>query len=83
MQTTSKVVLRPLFFELAVVFAAGFIIGHYTNTKTPTTAELEELLRDVPEEKRIETIEEAKKPMVQYNNGVLSLNLTKGRRIFR
>lgn len=83
MQTTSRIVLRPMFFELAVVFAAGFIIGHYTNTRVPTTAELEELLKDVPDQVRVETIEKAKEPMVQYNNGVLSLNITKGRRLFR
>lgn len=83
MPQTSKIVLRPLFIELAMAFAAGYVIGHYTNSAMPTMAELEELLKDIPDKTKIEAVEEAKKPMVQYNNGVLSLNLTKGRRIFR
>lgn len=79
----SKVILRPYFIELAMAFAAGYVVGRYLNTVTPTVAELENIIRDVPDETKVEVVEASKKPMVQYNNGVLSLNLTKGRRIFR
>ena len=79
----SKVILRPYFIELAMAFAAGYVVGRYLNTATPTVAELENIIRDVPDETKVEVVEASKKPMVQYNNGVLSLNLTKGRRIFR
>lgn len=83
MKQATKVILRPYFVELAMAFAAGYVVGRYLNVDTPTVAELENILKDVPDETKVEVVEASRKPMIQYNNGVVSVNLKKGRRIFR
>ena len=67
--------MRPFAIELAAMFAAGYVVGKYTQMNVPTIAEARELIQQDP------TIDPErllkKKPFVSYSDNTISINLGK------
>lgn len=74
--------IRPMIFELAIMFAAGYVVGHYSNINIPTAAEVANEMAKINAAKGtqlpVNNIPPVKRPIIEYDNGQIRFNI-KGR----
>lgn len=78
----TRVILRPMLFELAAMFAAGYVVGKYTQQNVPTIAEARAVALEAAEHGEIVDVENmvGKKPFLSYDGEMLHVNIGKARR---
>lgn len=75
------IILRPMIFELAVVFAAGYIVGKYTQANVPTIAETRQLILDTQATGEVIDVPATlgKKPAISYDGDTVSIRIPRRR----
>ena len=74
----TRIIMRPYLTEIIVVFAAGYVIGHYTAKGVPTIAEVKQTIAENPE--AAAEVVQKREPFIQYGDGRITLNIGKAKR---
>lgn len=74
---SQKVILRPMLFELAAMFAAGYVVGKYTSRDVPTIAEARQLALELQPKGEVVDVEAmvGKKPFVSVDSDQIRITL--------